>query len=205
MIMEVSVVIVVYNEENYIKNCLQGVLGQSFSDFEVVIIDDSSDRTGSVVKSVQDTRIRYIKSGRNYSVAEARNIGVKEAKGECIFFTDADCVPTRYWLEEGLRRLKERKCVGVEGRTFYATAKTAISDRIVEKVSDGCYGSTDNLVYKKEFFNKTGGFDEEFKDFEDQDLGYRIKKYGDILFASNMLNLLKNIAIIATLILYGVG
>jgi glycosyltransferase involved in cell wall biosynthesis len=186
--MKVSVIVITYNEGAYIQECLRSILNQSFKDFELIIVDDcSSDKTAQVIAEIRDERIRYIKQDRNYGVSESRNAGVRQAKGECIFFTDADCAPTKYWIEEGLKVLRERKCVGVEGRTFYATAKTTISDRIVEKMM-ACWHGTGNIVYTKEILNKVGGFDNKFKfAFEDQDIAYRIEKYGDIVFSEDMI------------------
>jgi glycosyltransferase involved in cell wall biosynthesis len=186
--MKVSIIIVVYNEENCIKKCLEAILNQSYTDFELLIIDDSTDNTPSVVSTIQDKRIRYIRGDKRSSVAEARNIGISQAGGEYIFFTDADCVPTRYWVEEGLRIFDEIKCPAVEGRTFYATSKTTIADRVIEKDSRNLYNGTDNIAYRKDLLVAIGGFDESFGiAFEDQDLGYRIKEYGDIVYAENMI------------------
>lgn len=95
--MEVSVIVIAYNEQAYIKKCLTAILNQTFSDFELLVIDDGSiDETASVVKSIHDGRIRYIRNDRNYGVAESRNAGLKYAKGKYIFFADADCIPTKY-------------------------------------------------------------------------------------------------------------
>lgn len=186
--MEVTVIVIAYNEGFYIRECLTGILNQTFKDFELIIIDDcSTDGTAGVIKEIHDDRIRYIKNYQNYGIAESRNVGIKHAKGEYIFFTDADCVPTKHWLEEGLKILKEKNCLGVYGRTFYATAKTTISDKIVEELTGRYYG-TNNIGYKKEILEKVGGFDEKFNlAFEDQDLGCRIKKFGDIAFSADMI------------------
>ena len=186
--MEVSVIVIAYNEQAYIKKCLTAILNQTFSDFELLIIDDgSTDETASVVKSIHDERIRYIRNNKNYGVVKSRNIGIENAKGKYIFFTDADCVPIKYWLEEGLKIFKEKRCVGVEGRIFYATARVTISDRIVEHL-EGCCHDTGNVAYKKEIPDKVKGFDPEFKfAHEDQDLAYRILKHGEITFSEDMI------------------
>ena len=186
--MEVSVIVIAYNEEACIKQCLNGILNQSFNDFELIIIDDcSTDNTAQIISELHDQRIRYIKQNRNSGVAESRNVGVRQAKGEYVFFTDADCVPSKYWIEEGLNALKEKKWAGVEGRTFYATARTTISDKVVDKTA-GCYYGTGNVAYRKEVLTKVGGFDVKFNlAFEDKDLAYRIKKLSVIGFAKDMI------------------
>jgi GT2 family glycosyltransferase len=185
--MEISVVVVAYNEAPYIKKCMLSILNQTFRDFELLIIDNSSyDKTLCIIKEMRDERIRYIKNNNAEGMAKSRNAGIAQAKGKYIFFTDADCAPVKYWLEEGLRILKEKKCVGVEGKTLYATARTTISDRVFEDL-EGRHG-TCNIAYKKEILDKVKGFDPEFKlAFEDIELAYRILNYGEIIFSEDMI------------------
>lgn len=186
--MEVSVVVVAYNEQACIKKCIKGILSQSTGDFELLVVDDCSmDKTAQCVTGIRDKRIQYIRVNENRGIAKARNTGIKHAKGEYIFFTDADCVPDRHWIEEGLRMFKERNSIGVKGRTFYATSKTTISDRITEDLK-GRYFSTNNIAYKKNILNKIGGFDEKFKfAFEDEDIGRRAEKCGAVVFSKDMI------------------
>ncbi|MCL2566911.1 MAG: glycosyltransferase [Alphaproteobacteria bacterium] len=92
MSIKISCIIPLYNAENYIKRCLDSVLKQSISDFEVIIIDDGSkDNSLSIVEqyTVADNRIKLIQQS-NQGVSIARNNGIREALGEYIFFLDAD-------------------------------------------------------------------------------------------------------------------
>lgn len=85
-----SIVIPLYNKEQWIADTLRSVLSQSYSDFEVVIVDDSSsDNSVSIVKSFNDPRIR-IMTQENAGVATARNHGIEEAQREFIALIDAD-------------------------------------------------------------------------------------------------------------------
>ena len=89
---KITVVIPAYNSEKYIGRCLDSVLGQSFKDFEVLVIDDGSkDGTWSVVKEYaeRDTRVRCEKQS-NMGVAKTRNKAIGMAKGECLAFIDND-------------------------------------------------------------------------------------------------------------------
>ena len=86
--MRVSVLIPVYNCSKYIGAAIESTLAQTFQDFEIIVIDDGSeDETASVVK--QYKRVKYIYQPHS-GVANARNRGLKEAKGEFICFVDAD-------------------------------------------------------------------------------------------------------------------
>ena len=89
-----SIIIPYKNTEKYIEECLQSVLDQTFTDFEVLCINDySEDKTENIVQSFvqRDTRfINILNTGENKGVGTARNIGIKNAKGKYIVFLDSD-------------------------------------------------------------------------------------------------------------------
>ena len=85
-----SVIIPLYNKEKTVANTIQTVLGQTFRDFEIVIVDDgSTDGSAGEVGKIDDSRIRLIRQ-QNAGVSAARNKGVEEAMGEYVAFLDAD-------------------------------------------------------------------------------------------------------------------
>ena len=87
---KISVVIPLYNKEKSIASTLRTVLNQTFSDYEIVIVNDgSTDYSVAEAGKVQDDRIRLIHQ-QNAGVSAARNRGIEEAKGELIAFLDAD-------------------------------------------------------------------------------------------------------------------
>lgn len=98
-----SVVIPLYNKQNYVKETIETVLSQTFQNFEIVVINDgSNDDSVKVVESIQDERIRLIHQ-ENQGVSVARNRGIKEAKAKYIAFLDADDL----WLPEFLQTIYE--------------------------------------------------------------------------------------------------
>lgn len=100
----VSVIIPAYNSEKYIGRCLESVLAQSLQDFEILVVDDgSSDKTGEVVKSYDDARVRYVRQ-KNMGVARTRNKAVGLARGEFIAFMDNDDFVEADYLEKLLPR-----------------------------------------------------------------------------------------------------
>lgn len=95
----ISIVIPLYNKENYIRKCILSVLAQTYTNFEVVVVNDgSTDKSVEIVKSIEDNRIRIINQ-KNGGPSSARNTGVREAQGEWIVFLDADDLFLPYALE----------------------------------------------------------------------------------------------------------
>lgn len=93
--MKVSIVVPVYNVENYIENCINSVLSQTFSDFEAIFVNDgSTDKSGEILEKFKDDRIKIIHKEHN-GPASAVNMGIKEVKGEYITFLDSDD-----WIKE---------------------------------------------------------------------------------------------------------
>jgi glycosyltransferase involved in cell wall biosynthesis len=90
--MILSIIVPVYNAEKFLKTCLNSILNQTLSDFEVILINDGSkDRSSKICETyaAKDNRIIYVNQ-LNQGVAMARNLGLKMAKGDYIGFVDAD-------------------------------------------------------------------------------------------------------------------
>lgn len=88
-----SIIVPVYNSENYILECLRSIQMQDFRDYEILLIDDcSSDNTPALCseQSKKDNRIKYIRREKNGGTSAARNTGIRMAQGEYITFTDND-------------------------------------------------------------------------------------------------------------------
>ena len=86
----ISVIINVYNGEKYIKKCLDSVISQTYKDLEILIINDGSiDNTLSICESYKDKRIKIITT-ENSGLSMSRNVGLDKAKGDYIYFVDAD-------------------------------------------------------------------------------------------------------------------
>ena len=93
---QISIIIPVYNAEKYINECVESVLKQDFTDYEIILINDGSkDNSGAICKYLaeNDKRIHYIEQD-NSGVCGARNAGLDAAVGELVFFMDSDD-----WLE----------------------------------------------------------------------------------------------------------
>ena len=88
--MKVSIVIPLFNKASYVERALDSIRGQTFNDFEVIVVDDgSTDAGASVVARYSDSRVRLITQS-NAGPGPARNAGIAEAIGDLVAFLDAD-------------------------------------------------------------------------------------------------------------------
>lgn len=89
--MTVSVALPAFNRGHIIREAIESALAQTYRDFEIIVVDDGSrDNTSEVVAQIQDPRIRCIRLEQNKGVAAARNLILREARGELISFLDSD-------------------------------------------------------------------------------------------------------------------
>ena len=98
---KVSIIVPVYNTEQYLARCIDSILSQSFTDFELLLVDDgSTDGSGAIcdVYAEKDNRVRVVHK-ENGGVSSARNVGLKEVKGEFVVFVDADDWVKEQYLE----------------------------------------------------------------------------------------------------------
>ena len=90
---KISVIVPVYNTEQYLRQCLDSILCQTFSDFELILVDDAStDRSGVICDdySMKDKRVKIFHCGKNSGVSAARNLAIDHSTGEYLVFIDSD-------------------------------------------------------------------------------------------------------------------
>ena len=105
--MKFSIIIPTYNRADFIERTIKSVLNQTYTNFEIIVVDDgSTDNTEDVVLSIKDERIRYYKK-ENEERAVARNYGIKKAIGDYITFLDSDDLFYKNHLEEANGFLKQ--------------------------------------------------------------------------------------------------
>jgi glycosyltransferase involved in cell wall biosynthesis len=186
---KVTVVIPAYNAMDYLAETMETALGQTFTDFEVLVVNDgSTDNTPEWVLGITktDKRVRMV-SQENKGLAGARNTGVIHAKGEYIAFLDADDLwePTK--LEKQVRCLDESSEVGLvytwtaladkdgrsTGRVITSNAEGNVWQQLTELNIVGC-GSTP--LIRRRCFDELGLFYEAVTPSDDWDMWLRIAK-----------------------------
>lgn len=196
----ISVIICTYNRPNDIGRVVKSVLSNTYPDYELLIIDQSNtDETKKIVEKciTKNSHLKYLWSVRGKS--RAVNLGVKEAEGDIIAFTDDDCVVSEDWLEKiaiTLDRITTdsiivfgsvkpaehdvRRGFIPANKIRYAEFKGPLS---IKKVGTGGIMQA-NMVVRKNFFEKVGYFDEvlgpggELKAALEYDIVYRALKKG---------------------------
>ena len=106
----VSVIMPAYNCEKYIEQAVSSVLAQSYTDWELLIVDDaSSDGTREKIARFDDARIRFFKNKSRLGAAICRNLAIRNAKGDYIAFLDSDDVWDSEKLKKQLAFMQENK------------------------------------------------------------------------------------------------
>lgn len=119
MIPKISVVMPVYNGEKYLREAMESILEQSFSDFEFIVVNDgSTDSSSEIIKSFSDPRIVYIDNGTNFGLSRSFNTAIRVARGTYIARMDADDVSALNRLERQLSFLKRHPHVDIVGSSL---------------------------------------------------------------------------------------
>lgn len=108
---KVSIIVPVYNAENFIEETIECVFNQTYSNFELILVDDcSTDKSAEIIKNIKDKRVIYLKNEKNSGAAISRNNGIKYATGDYICFIDADDIWSKEKLEKQIKFMKRKNC-----------------------------------------------------------------------------------------------
>lgn len=111
---KVSVVMPVYNVEKFVADAIESILAQTYTDFELLIINDCSpDNSLAVCQQYNDPRIRIINHQKNRGLAGARNTGIRHAKGEFIGFIDSDDLWDAEKIAHHVKHLEQNPTIGL--------------------------------------------------------------------------------------------
>jgi glycosyltransferase involved in cell wall biosynthesis len=199
----VSVVVPLFNKLPYIRRCLKSVLGQTFTDYELIVIDDgSTDGSADAVYAIHDGRLRVLQQV-NRGAGAARNAGIAEAKGRLVAFLDAD----DEWMPDFLHAMVAlaveypqagiyvsglRRSLG-GGKDLERTLRT-INNHLTgmvttyfECVHEGDFVTSSNAVIPRRIFDQVGYFAEGEPIGEDGDLWARIVLKYPVAYNSRIL------------------
>lgn len=194
----VSVIVVNYNDRNYLQLCLGSILNSDYPNFEVILVDDSSTDGSVDFVSQNYPSVKIIENKENIGPAAARNIGAKESCGEYLAFLDSDTEVDPNWLREAINAMELDLTIGaaqcklllIDQRNKFDYAGDYLSqygflvqrvnfegvdngqlDEVVELFSAKSAG----MIVRRDVLLNIGGFDEDYFIYvEETDLCWRI-------------------------------
>lgn len=153
----ISIIIPVYNVEKYLVGCIQSIINQTYSDFEVILVDDGSTDNSAIIcdyYSSIDSRIKCLHL-INQGVSKARNVGLENAKGDYIAFCDSDDRYSPNFLLEMIKSIEATKADIVICSYYYSNGE--INTQISQDSKS--YFISREEVFEKIFLNnEIGGF-----------------------------------------------
>lgn len=185
----VSVIIPAYNCSRYVREAIDSVLAQTFTDFELVVVNDTStDDTPAVLAEYErQGKIRVVTHEKNRGLSAARNSGIRVARGRYVTFLDADDVwrPEKLaWQMRILRDHPDLMLLGNEEQNFFDGEPYRLPPMPEQPrprpvqwealLFSRCGLSPSNAIMRKECFEAVGGFDETLRSAEDRDQWLRI-------------------------------
>lgn len=191
---KVSVIIPTYKRANYICRAIDSVLNQTYSNVEVIVVDDNDSKSDdrkimekTMKKYNNNKKVLYLKHDKNMNGSAARNTGIKKSSGQFITFLDDD----DFYLKDRIKKLVNL----LENDDTYSAAYTGLI-RIINGKIVGMYDadldgnleeellklnaffrSGSNIFFKKQVFDKIKGFDTEFKRHQDIEFMTRFFQY----------------------------
>lgn len=183
---KVSVITPTYKRDDLLKDAIESVLAQSFTDFEYIIVDDGcSDDTKALVEGFNDNRIIYLRNEENPARTHCRpiNVGLKHSKGEYIAYLDDDNVWDSFHLDVLIKGI-ERDNVDVvycdmmvvqpDGSMQYGIQMDFDAQFLLNRN----FIDTSEILHKREVAFGIGGWDEKVKRFTDWNFCVRAMKWG---------------------------
>lgn len=178
----------VYNGATYLAEAMRSILGQTYRDFELLVVDDgSTDDTAAILASCRDPRLRVLRNERNLGLTRSLNIGLRSARGKLIARHDADDVSREDRLEKQVRAFNVAPDLAVVGTAVrvmdhqgrivagapWARCRTALAIRWQLMFESPFAHGT--VMYRRDIVADTlGGYDETFRTSQDFELWSRV-------------------------------
>lgn len=182
--MKVTVLMSVYNGARFLHDSIRSIINQTFRDFEFIIIDDgSTDRSSGIIKSFNDSRIKFISNSENIGLTKSLNIGLSVAKGTYIARVDADDISLSDRLELQYKYFERHSGVTLLGGGAHFIDESNEVIRTKFRLPDHssiffyCFFNSpfihSSVMFRKECLKTLGGYNSSFKCAQDYDLWSR--------------------------------
>jgi glycosyltransferase involved in cell wall biosynthesis len=193
---EFSIIMANHNKADYIREALKSVIGQTFKNWELVLIDDfSTDNSIEVIKSfLPDKRVRFLKNKSNLGYIKTLKRAIKESKAEIFGVLDSDDQLQSHALEEIINlHIENRDCGLIYSQFSYHDENMQFKEvgycrEIPKNKSDLLCDSISHFkTFKKKYYLKTSGYDKNIIYAEDKDIAFKMEEVSKILFIDKIL------------------
>jgi teichuronic acid biosynthesis glycosyltransferase TuaG len=186
----ISIIVPLYNYKQYIRENIESIRSQSMTDWEIVIVDDAStDDPIKAIKPYLSEKIKYVRLDQNVGYGAAKNVGIRNSKGEYIVVLDADDMLTPKSLDVRYNLLKEREKLWIHGRAYEFSGakpyhfrfKKRKSIKRLEKILktknysdlwENIHAQT--VMVKREVYEKVGLYEPRLRSMGDKEMWARI-------------------------------
>ncbi len=185
----ITVLMAVHNGEQYVREAIDSILSQTYSDFEFVIIDDAStDKTSGILKSYRDSRIVILQNSENLGLTKSLNKGLRISRGAYVARMDADDISLPERLSIQKKYLDEHPTVAlvagsmiiIDAHNTVTGSKKAITDtellRFHMVIKNQIAHPT--VMFRKSTIDQCGGYDESFSFAQDYELWSKLLARG---------------------------
>lgn len=178
----ISVIVPTYQRNDLLAKCLDCLAPEiqtlPAEQYEVIVTDDGSNTNAFEMMRLHYPWAKWVAGSRKGPAAN-RNNGAKYAQGEWLTFTDDDCLPDCWWLEEYAKAIVAASCLVFEGRTYVDRPKQTLAETSPLNEHGGYLWSC-NFAIQKQLFHSLAGFEERFPyaAMEDVELRLRLQKVG---------------------------
>lgn len=197
----ISIIINCYNSDKFLKETIQSVLNQTYTNWELILFDNkSTDNSSKIFNSFSDNRFRYILSENHTLLGEARNLAIQHAKYDWVAFLDADDLWDRFKLEKQIEFTSSNN-VGIiycESEIFFNTKNNSFFSNNIQnyktKVVEGNifnellksnFIHLSSVIFLKQAFLNAGGVNPSYTISEDYDFLLKISKNYNVKFSTN--------------------
>lgn len=173
----VSIIIPLYNYQNYISDCIQSIINQNYSNYEIIVVDDcSSDNSYNVAKAFECKNIKVIKMDMNYGYSKAKNEGIIISQGDLITCLDSDDMLT---INSILPRVE---CIERTGVSFVHAMAISVNGDIsleecynlkkIEREEPRIHAQT--VLVNRSVYKEFGLYDERLRSRSDKEMWWRL-------------------------------
>jgi glycosyltransferase involved in cell wall biosynthesis len=188
---KVSVIMPVYNAERFLESAIESIFTQTFTDYELLVINDgSTDRSDELLSKFSDPRLRIINNVSNKGLVRTLNIGIAHSQGEYIARMDADDLSHPARLDKQVSYLDDHSntgllgcaywIIGIENNITSTQYFPTSNNNLQEKILLADYFCHPSVMIKRVYLDQVRGYDEAFATSEDYDLWLRLSEVCEI-------------------------